>query len=74
MDYELMKLDKRMNKEEDEMRDKVMIKNKKMKNTNLAFFVGMFQLPERGVDSVCVLMRESFFCTSMGTCRIFSSL
>ena len=69
---ELRKLGKKVDKKEVEIRDKVMIKKKK--NTNLAFLVGMFQLPERGVDSVCVQMRESFFCTSMGTCRIFPSL
>ena len=41
MDCELTKLGKKVDKKEDEMRDKMMIK-KKIKNTNLAFLVGMF--------------------------------
>ena len=35
MDYEMRKLGKKVNKEEDKMREKVMIKNKKKKNTKL---------------------------------------
>ena len=68
MDYELMKLGKRVNKEEDEMRDKVMIKNKKM-NTKLAFLLGMFQLPDKHGFSLC--SDDGIFL--LGTCQIFPS-
>ena len=52
MNCELRKLGKKVGKVEDEMMDYVMIKRKEM-NTNFAFLVGMFQLPEKHGPSLC---------------------
>ena len=60
MNYELMKLDKKVDKVGDNMGDEMMNNNKKIMNTNSAFLGGMLQLCEKWGLSLYSIA-ESFF-------------